>query len=658
MSTATVTTPTITTSAPSVSSSLSLPKPSSKLEDSKKKEPEETVNSTSNSNSNSRNDTKQNSRGKTLRITKPSFRNHDAKVSSVSTQTAGTSTKMLTPKSPYFVYSYLDPSAGSHLDELEVQTDTDPQTTNYSKLAETAVGVREISKKLARARIRTVMKTVMLVTKPSDVRLVKLTRELAMHLITTPRYGKDYGVVVYVDENLKNEKRFKYEELLKLSPLVKDHLKFWTKELCAEKSEVFNFVLTLGGDGTVLYTSWLFQKVVPPVMSFHLGSLGFLTNFDFQTHPEHLADAMEKGIRVNLRMRFTCTVYRRVVASGNQMVAKRCGETGEIMMENLIKGNGSWDAVESKTPIGSTVEHHCALDKNLPCFITQPAETFEVLNDLVVDRGAGPYMSLLELFADDEHMTTVQADGLVVATPTGSTAYSVSAGGSLVHPEISALLITPICPHTLSFRPMLLPDSMELRICVPFNSRSTAWASFDGRGRLELKRGDHIKITPSKFPFPSVCLDNQSRDWFNSLTRCLKWNERERQRGFVVVEDNVTDNETDIDDKGNHDIEPYNHHNSPSDDDTSTKVDDENEQGERNENSGDFGVTNTRKQTPPPHSSHKPNNFHHHHHEHYTFACIGRDCSSEETGSGSSEHEEDSDTEKWRVVTRGRNGKK
>lgn len=111
-------------------------------------------------------------------------------------------------------------------------------------------------------------------------------------------------------------------------------------------------------------------------------------------------------------------------------------------------------------------------------------------------------------------MTTVQADGLTVSTPTGSTAYSVSqllacawfgkplgfdlmsalqfiqlsAGGSLAHPEIPAMLITPICPHTLSFRPMLLPDTMELRICVPYTSRSTAWASFDGRGRVELRR--------------------------------------------------------------------------------------------------------------------------------------------------------------------------
>jgi NAD+ kinase len=95
---------------------------------------------------------------------------------------------------------------------------------------------------------------------------------------------------------------------------------------------------------------------------------------------------------------------------------------------------------------------------------------------------------------------------------------------------------------------------MELRICVPYNSRSTAWASFDGRGRVELKRklhhsarltpsqfasteGDHIKVTASKYPFPTVCADNQSTDWFHAISRTLKWNERERQKSFVVVEE-------------------------------------------------------------------------------------------------------------------------
>ena len=77
---------------------------------------------------------------------------------------------------------------------------------------------------------------------------------------------------------------------------------------------------------------------------------------------------------------------------------------------------------------------------------------------------------------------------------------------------------------------MPLPDTMELRICVPCNSRSTAWASFDGRGRVELKQGDHIKVTASKYPFPTVCADKQSTDWFQAISRTLKWNERERQK--------------------------------------------------------------------------------------------------------------------------------
>ncbi|KAG8810130.1 hypothetical protein FRC17_003079 [Serendipita sp. 399] len=244
--------------------------------------------------------------------------------------------------------------------------------------------------------------------------------------------------------------------------------------------------------------------------------------------------AIDNGIRVNLRMRFTCTVYRAVAPehTGKKRKAVKKGETGEILMKDLEKGG--WEALEG----GYNVSHgQGRKDKEIMCFTTRPVESFEVLNDLVVDRGPSPYVSLLELFGDEHHMTTVQADGLVVATPTGSTAYSLSAGGSLVHPEIPALLISPICPHTLSFRPMLLPDTMELRICVPYNSRSTAWASFDGRGRVELKQGDHIKVTASKYPFPTVCADKQSTDWFHAISRTLKWNERERQKSFVMVEE-------------------------------------------------------------------------------------------------------------------------
>ncbi|CAG8496202.1 8912_t:CDS:2 [Acaulospora morrowiae] len=435
-----------------------------------------------------------------------------------------------TPKSPCFVHSCIDQT----LSISEIINRCDNELTEYSNLAETAVSVRELSKKLGQARIQGVMQTVMIVTKPGDARSIKVTRELAMYLITNPRFGKDHGVTVYVDIILKDVKRFDYKGMLEESPLVKDYLKFWTNELCAERPEIFNLVLTLGGDGTVLYTSWLFQKIVPPVLPFHMGSLGFLTNFDMKNYKEHLTNAMEKGIRVNLRMRFTCTVYRRVANPNTNIKAKRCAETGEIMMKRYMNDGGSWEAVES-TSHADAVRRYTQ-DKDLPCLVTQPEKSFEVLNDLVVDRGADPYMSMLELFGDDQHLTTVQADGLVIATPTGSTAYSVSAGGSLVHPAISALLITPICPHTLSFRPMLLPDSMELRICVPYNSRSTAWASFDGRGRIELRQGDHIKVTPSKFPYPTVCHESQSRDWFNSISRCLRWNELDDASEQELVE--------------------------------------------------------------------------------------------------------------------------
>ncbi|PPQ99734.1 hypothetical protein CVT24_009717 [Panaeolus cyanescens] len=443
----------------------------------------------------------------------------------------------------------------------------DGDEDEFRWLAETAVGVREMSKQLGRARVQSNIQNVLIITKARDNRLIKLTRELALYLMLKHRRGSKRGLVVYVDKQLRRSKRFDAEGIKRDHPELfvpfprrrtssthslsslsshsthysaqddtdeEGQLRYWSPAMCSHSPHLFDFVVTLGGDGTVLFTSWLFQRIVPPVLSFALGSLGFLTNFDFADHQAVMDSAIDNGIRVNLRMRFTCTVYRAVAnEEGGHRRAIKKGETGEIMLKHL----GGWEAVEAGGSFTTAEGKHSSKDKEIMCFTTRPVETFEVLNDLVVDRGPSPYVSLLELFGDEHHMTTVQADGLTVSTPTGSTAYSLSAGGSLVHPEIPAILITPICPHTLSFRPMLLPDSMELRICVPYNSRSTAWASFDGRGRVELKQGDHIKVTASKYPFPTVCADKQSTDWFHAISRTLKWNERERQKSFVVVEE-------------------------------------------------------------------------------------------------------------------------
>ncbi|KAJ7594721.1 ATP-NAD kinase-like domain-containing protein [Mycena floridula] len=463
------------------------------------------------------------------------------------------------------------PSESSSSSIIESTDEDDEGAGNLTtRLAETAVGVREMSKQLGRARVRSNIQSVLIITKARDNRLIKLTRDLALYLMLKERPGHKRGLIVYVDNQLRKSRRFDVQGIERDHPELfvpfprrrnpsstsvssmtsasanredfylkeEGQLRYWTMDMCNDSPHLFDFVVTLGGDGTVLFTSWLFQRVVPPVLPFALGSLGFLTNFDFNDHQAVMDSVIDSGIRVNLRMRFTCTVYRAVVnESGKGRKAVKKGETGEIMMKNVEKGG--WEALEGgwNSPFTAPEAGRGSKDKEIMCFTTRAVETFEVLNELVVDRGPSPYVSLLELFGDEHHMTTVQADGLTVSTPTGSTAYSLSAGGSLVHPEIPALLITPICPHTLSFRPMLLPDSMELRICVPFNSRSTAWASFDGRGRVELKQGDHIKVTASKYPFPTVCADKQSTDWFHAISRTLKWNERERQKSFVVVEE-------------------------------------------------------------------------------------------------------------------------
>ena len=164
-------------------------------------------------------------------------------------------------------------------------------------------------------------------------------------------------------------------------------------------------------------------------------------------------------------------------------------------------------------------------------------------------------MSAIELFGDDEHFTTMQADGVCVATPTGSTAYNLAAGGSLCHPENPVILVTAICAHTLSFRPIILPDTIVLRVGVPYDARTSSWASFDGRERseispniacgilltwtrVELCPGDYVTISASRYPFANVMPHGRrSEDWVSSISRTLNWNSRQRQKSFKEWEE-------------------------------------------------------------------------------------------------------------------------
>ncbi|UPX15109.1 NAD(+) kinase [Ascochyta rabiei] len=383
--------------------------------------------------------------------------------------------------------------------------DKDPHSqaeeTQHSRLltkkqiSDMAFGIRELSKKLAQIRLKLHVKNIFVLGKAHDESLIKNTRETADWLLM-----KDPGYNVYVEHTLEDNKIFDAKGLLAKSPSNEGRLRFWTDELCEQKPQTFDIVLALGGDGTVLYSSWLFQRVVPPVLAFSLGSLGFLTKFDYDLYPQTLSRAFEEGITVNLRLRFEATVMRSQT---------RDGEGQSDLVEQLI---------------GEEAEDH---------HTHRPDGTYNILNEVVVDRGPNPTMSSIELFGDDEHFTTVQADGICVSTPTGSTAYNLAAGGSLCHPDNPVILVTAICAHTLSFRPIILPDTIVLRCGVPYDARSSSWASFDGRERVELKPGDYVTISASRFPFPCVLPTNRRKtDWINSISRTLQWNSRDKPKAF------------------------------------------------------------------------------------------------------------------------------
>jgi NAD+ kinase len=336
---------------------------------------------------------------------------------------------------------------GSQTEEGE----SDEGSSLTRKLAETAVSVREMSKQLGRALVKTNVNSILIITKARDNQLIKLTREMAIWIMTSMKGGRERGVVVYVDAQLKKSKRFdaagierdhpqlfkpffrrfsrrnsssslsselselkrhgslktprtvppspsrSHSDLHDEEGLGQGQLRYWTPAMCTKSPHLFDFVITLGGDGTVLFASWLFQRVVPPILPFALGSLGFLTCFDFSNFRTVLNTVVNQGVRVNLRMRFTCTVFRAVEVPETQRRAMRSGKTGEIYMADLESGD--WDAIESGGNIknrGSS--ENLDKDREVLCFSTRPVEEFEVINDLVVDRGPSPYVSLLELF--------------------------------------------------------------------------------------------------------------------------------------------------------------------------------------------------------------------------------------------------------------------
>ncbi|MBU0987767.1 MAG: NAD(+)/NADH kinase [Proteobacteria bacterium] len=143
-----------------------------------------------------------------------------------------------------------------------------------------------------------------------------------------------------------------------------------------------------------------------------------------------------------------------------------------------------------------------------------------VLNDIVINKGALARLAHINTYIDDHYMTTYSADGLIIATPTGSTAYSLAAGGPIVHPEVPGIIMTPICPFTLTNRPLIVPDSACIKIRLAKKSQDIM-LTFDGQAGFEINEGHIIDIRKSPYPVNMIIMPDQN--YFDVLKTKLRW---------------------------------------------------------------------------------------------------------------------------------------
>lgn len=227
-----------------------------------------------------------------------------------------------------------------------------------------------------------------------------------------------------------------------------------------------DLIVTMGGDGTILRgVSHFLNHTVPPVLSFAMGTLGFLLPFDISQFKQTFKDVYESRAKALHRNRLECHVTRN---------------NADTPFSNLFedKNNTKLDQFEQNTynqHNGDTMVH--------------------AMNDISLHRGSRPHLTSLDVYVDDEFFTTTTGDGLVLSTPTGSTAYSLSAGGSITHPSVPCILLTPINPRSLSFRPIILPLSSRISIeLTPKNRNLSIQLAIDGIHQPPLQPGDRIEV--------------------------------------------------------------------------------------------------------------------------------------------------------------------
>ena len=233
----------------------------------------------------------------------------------------------------------------------------------------------------------------------------------------------------------------------------------------SELVERAELLIVLGGDGTLIHGARLLAGRPVPILGINLGSLGFMTEIPSSEMYPVLERVLAGDFQTSSRMKLSCKLYRN----------------GRILLED------------------------------------------QALNEVVVNTGALARLADHELLMGGQYVTTFKADGVIIATPTGSTAYSLSAGGPIVHPKVDAMIVSPICSHALTQRPIVTPGDQTLSLSVS-NEVPDFYLTIDGQAGQPVQRGDRLDVERS--PNRVLLISNPQLDYFAILRQKLRWGER------------------------------------------------------------------------------------------------------------------------------------
>ena len=260
----------------------------------------------------------------------------------------------------------------------------------------------------------------------------------------------------------------------KIETFITTRIKDKTKEVLPENIRIIekaddflktDFLIAMGGDGTILSAARAVGSRGTPIFGVHLGELGFMADVIVENMFERLDQ----------------------IANGSFSIQERMLLKAEIR-------NSEEDKI------------------------------FYCLNDFVIDRGKYHRILTMRLNSDDRHIADYDSDGLIISTPTGSTAYSLSAGGPIVWPRLNAIVVTPISPHTLTLRPLVLSDDSNLEISFPKAKTTNIALAVDGQVENYLQNNSKIKI--SKAPYSIKMLDFEDSNYFSTLRKKMGWGKR------------------------------------------------------------------------------------------------------------------------------------